>query len=101
LVLAGFVLTQIAASGVLISGGLTESIVGPLLIGLLVARLSRGKEMTYCGLIAAASTASSIGLGLFGRSVPLVWHFLQWNAIASLVFVFCGAGMRLRTRLSA
>jgi hypothetical protein len=101
LVLTGFVLTQIATSGILIGGGITESIAGPLLIAILVGRLSRGKEMTACALLALSSMLFSMWLGLFGPSAPLVWHFLQWNVLASLMFVFCGAGMRLRTRLSA
>ena len=94
LVLAGFVFTQIAVSGLLAGGVVLEAIVEPLLIGILIAGLRRGREMTVCALTALSSILLSIALGLFGPREPLVRHFLQWNILAGIVFVCCGAFIR-------
>jgi hypothetical protein len=96
LVLTGFAATEIAVSGILASGLILETLVEPLLIGILIAGLSRGRELT-----ALSSLILSITLGLFGARVPLVWHFLQWNILASIVFVCCGAFIRGRANFRA
>jgi hypothetical protein len=101
LVLTGFAATEIAVSGILASGLILETLVEPLLIGILIAGLSRGREMTVCALTALSSLILSITLGLFGARVRLVWHFLQWNILASIVFVCCGAFIRGRANFRA